>query len=200
MAVRAFAVSVVLMLASCSFTFTTSNSSTSTQIVTPSLPLQTPASGFTTYSNADPAFVISHPSGWREHRLVASDPGVSTAIVAFSTRLDGPSDYFTENVVVSRNVVPDGMTLDEYTAFSIANKPKTVTNFQLVLKQPAILSGLPAEALEYTGTASNRSLHWFTEWAVSGTSAYVISYMAEPDSYDRYLQDAKATIESFHLT
>ena len=149
--------------------------------------------GFEVFTSTSPAFTIAHPSGWN------TKTDVSGAIVAFVTPRSGSSDQFSENVNVLTETVPQGTTLEQYTAASLANADSVIQNFQKLSSSTTTLSGLPAQRMEYSGSVSGKSLQFLAEWAVSGTTAWVLTYSAEPPSYQQYLSDATATIQSFKL-
>jgi len=149
-------------------------------------------SGQVTYSHTSPAFRVDHPSSWTE----TSSAGV---LIAFTTPLSEQSDMFSENVNILQQSLPAGTTLQEYTNLSLANAGSIVTDFHVVSSRTTTLSSLPAQELEYTGSVGAKSLHFFAEWTVVGTSAYVLTYTAEPASYQRYLAEAVAIIHSFRL-
>jgi len=151
------------------------------------------SSGFATYTNPSPPFTISYPQGWRTNTTV------SGAIVAFLAPTTSTSDVFAENVNVLKQTVPSGTTLQQYTDASISSAGQVVQNFHQVSSTTSTLSGLPAQVVEYTGDLNGKSYHFFAEWAIDGTDAWVLTYSAEPDAYDQFLPDAKTTIESFHL-
>jgi hypothetical protein len=150
-------------------------------------------SGFVVYTSASPAFSIAHPAAW------TARTDVSTALVALVAPLDGSQDQFSENVNVLRQDVAAGTTLAQYTEASLGQAGSIIQGFAKLSSAPVTLSGLPAEAVEYTGSIQKRTYHWFAEWTVTGTAAYVVTYSAKSDSYDRFLPDARATIASFHL-
>jgi eukaryotic-like serine/threonine-protein kinase len=150
-------------------------------------------SGFVLYSSASPAFSIAHPAAWKART------DASTALVALVAPLDGSQDQFAENVNVLRQDVAAGTTLAQYTEASLRQAGSMIQGFVMRSAYPATLSGLPAEAVEYSGSVETKAYHWFAEWTVTGTAAYVVTYSAQPHSYERFLQDARATIESFHL-
>jgi serine/threonine-protein kinase len=144
------------------------------------------------YSNHSPDFTVDHPISWDE----ASFPG---ALVVFTTSSSEPSDAFAENVNVLQQSVPEGTTLQEYTTQSLAQADDIIEDFQVVSSHTTTLSTLPAQELEYTGIVGGRNLQFFAAWTISGTSAYVLTYTAEPASYQRYLTEAVAIIRSFSL-
>jgi hypothetical protein len=149
--------------------------------------------GFTTYANPSPAFTIAHPLTW------STRTPVSGAVVAFLAPRSDASDLFSENVNVLRQPVNSGMTLERYTSLSLSNAAQIIQNFNQVSLSTTILSGIPAQRLEYTGAVNGTSLHFFAEWIVTGTDAWVLTYTAEERAYQQYLPDAQTTIKSFHL-
>ena len=98
-----------------------------------------------------------------------------------------------------RQDVPAGTTLQQYTDASLAQGGSAMDDFTVVAKGSTTLSGLPATWVEYTATANGQHAHFYAEWAIDGTDAWVITYSADPGDYERLLGDAKATISSFKL-
>jgi hypothetical protein len=176
---------------------TVSCSSTTSSTTTPTTPTTEassgPPAGFTAFTNESPAFTIAYPATWK------TTTKVSGAVVAFLAPASSGSDTFSENVNVLHQTVATGTTLQQYTDRSIQSAGQVVGDFKQVSAGTTTLSGLPAERIEYTGTVSGASYHFFAEWAVTGTDAWVLTYTGQPAEFPTYLSDAQTTIASFQL-
>jgi hypothetical protein len=182
-----------IVAVSCSSTSSSTTATTQPATNPPSASSSVGPAGFTTFSNPSPAFTISYPKAWK------TNTQVSGAVVAFLAPQSSATDTFAENVNVLHQTVANGMTLQQYTDESIRGAGQIVGNFQQVSLSTTTLSGLPGEKIEYQGVVNSKSYRFFAEWTLSGTDAWVLTYSAEPESYDTYLPDARTTIESFKL-
>jgi hypothetical protein len=149
-------------------------------------------SGFIVYTSDSPAFSIAYPSDWTTN--FSSSQALFAVVAPVAS-----GDSFAENVNVLRQDVPAGTTLQQYTDSSLAQGASAVDNFTVVAKGATTLSGLPATWVEYTAAANGQHAHFYAEWAIHGTDAWVITYSADPGDYERLLGGAKATISSFKL-
>jgi eukaryotic-like serine/threonine-protein kinase len=199
MRAKRFRLTVVSFSAIVAVSCSSTNSSTTATTQPATNPPSAPASssggpaGFSTFSNPSPAFTISYPQAWK------TNTQVSGAVVAFLAPQSTTTDTFAENVNVLHQTVANGMTLKQYTDESIRGAGQIVGNFQQVSLSTTTLSGLPGEMIEYQGVVNGKSYRFFAEWTLSGTDAWVLTYSAEPESYDTYLPDARTAIESFKL-
>jgi hypothetical protein len=189
----AWVVVSAVIAASCSSSGSSSTPVTSAPVATSPPGASGAPAGFATFSNPSPPFTISYPTAWKTNTSVAG------AVVAFLAPASSAGDTFSENVNVLHQTVANGMTLQRYTDASIQSAGQVVDNFQQVGSSTTTLSGTPAEKIEYTGDVNGASYHFFAEWTVVGTDAWVLTYSAQPAEYDTYFQDAQTSIESFTL-
>jgi hypothetical protein len=191
--IRACAIVLAAAAASCGGTTSTPPPATFSTSSTPVVSASAVPEGFATYTNPSPPFTIVYPQAW------STSTTVSGAIVVFLAPTSEASDQFRENVNVLRQTVTSGMTLERYTTLSLANVGQVVQNFSQVNLSTTALSGMPAQRIEYTGDVNGKSYHFFAEWLVTGTDAWVLTYTAEEAAFPQFLPDAKTTIKSFHL-
>jgi hypothetical protein len=191
--IRVCAIVLIAAAASCGGTTSSLPPATSSTSSTPVASASAVPEGFATYANPSPPFTIVYPQAW------STSTTVSGAIVVFLAPTSDASDQFRENVNVLRQTVNSGMTLQRYTTLSIANAGQIVQNFNQVDLKSTALSGMPAQRIEYTGDVNGKSYHFFAEWIVTGTDAWVLTYTAEESAYQQFLPDAQTTIKSFHL-
>jgi len=149
-------------------------------------------SGFTVHTSDSPAFSIAYPPDWTTNS--------SSSQTLFAVVAPVPSgDTFAENVNVIRQTVPSGTTLQQYTEESLTQGGSVLDDFKVIHSGSTTLAGLPATWVEYTASSRGTDAHFYAEWTLHGTDAWVITYAADPDDYERVLGDAKATISSFEL-
>jgi hypothetical protein len=191
--IRACAIVMVAVAASCGGADSSPPPATFSTSSTPVASASGVPSGFATYTNPSPSFTITYPQAW------STSTTVSGAIVVFLAPATDASDLFRENVNVLRQTVTSGMTLQRYTTLSLANVGQVVQNFNQVNLNTTTLSGMAAQRIEYTGDVNGKSYHFFAEWIVTGTDAWVLTYTAEEIAFQQYLPDAQTTIKSFHL-
>jgi hypothetical protein len=191
--IRACAIVVVAAAASCGGNASSPPPASSSTSSPPTASASGVPAGFATYTNPSPAFTIVYPQEW------SASTTVSGAVVVFLAPASDASDQFRENVNVLRQTVNTGMTLERYTSLSLASVGQVVQNFNQLNLSTTTLSGMPAQRIEYTGDVNGKNYHFFAEWIVTGTDAWVLTYTAEENAYQQYLPDAQTTITSFQL-
>jgi hypothetical protein len=148
---------------------------------------------FASYSDSKYGFTIQYPKDW-EKQVGA----LGSAVVMLSPR-EGDSDEFRENVNVLVQMLPDKMTLDQYTELSLDQASKLITGFDLLDQGSTQLAGRPARRIHYRGEQGAFRLEWEQVWTVLGGQAFIVTYTADRDRYDTYLRTAEAMFASFRL-
>jgi hypothetical protein len=148
---------------------------------------------FGSYSDSKYGFTIQYPKDWE--RQVGA---LGSAVLILSPR-EGDSDNFRENVSVLVQMVPDKMTLDQYTELSLDQASKLITGFDLLDQGSTQLAGRPARRIHYRGEQGAFRLEWEQVWTVLGGQAFILTYTADRDRYGTYLRTAEAMFASFRL-
>jgi hypothetical protein len=137
-------------------------------------------------------FTISYPKTWQ----------IKSAgnIVAFTTSLENKEDTFAENVNISiQDLSTQPMTLDQYTALSKGQIAAAMGASSILSVKRIAIDGKPADEMIYKMNYQGKSLKVKGVWLIEDKKAYVITYTAEPNKFDKYLSDADKTIKSFKI-
>jgi eukaryotic-like serine/threonine-protein kinase len=91
-------------------------------------------------------------------------------------------------------------TLASYTQSTIAEIEKYDRGAKTIASSSVILAKRPAHLVVYTGTDENSlPIKNLEVWTIDRGKAYILTYRAEPEQYDRFLETIMATIDSFEL-
>ena len=97
--------------------------------------------------DADEAFTLLYPAAWE---VIEKETTPTVLFVALKTA-DG--DPFRENVGVTRQALADqATTVETYTDEFLILAPEMLDGFVLVSSESAMLAGLPAYCVVYTGS------------------------------------------------
>jgi serine/threonine-protein kinase len=158
-----------------------------------SQPSSASTAGFETYTDAKYDFTIGYPKEWDKQE------GAAGSAVAFLSPQESASDDFRENVNVLVQMLPDKVTLDQYTKLSLDQAPKLITGFDLLDEGSTTLAGSPAHHVHYRGEQGAFRLEWKQVWTVQNGRAFVLTYTAERERYGADLTIAGAMFATFRL-
>jgi hypothetical protein len=115
--------------------------------------------------------------------------GQSPTVVLFLT----PSQGFAPNVNVLIQNFPS--SIDEYV--SVTKKEFDAAGIKVVDER---LVSANEWTVEYTGTLSGRSLHWYARALKNGDKVYLTTATAMPEQWEQVSAKLKACVDSFALT
>lgn len=147
------------------------------------------------YRNADSGLEAQYPAGWK------AVEGLMGAAVFFASPLESKEDKFSENVniIVEDVSAHPGMTLGKYIERAKAKLAVFITEYSPKDSRDSILSGQPAKLIEYTGRQGVFNLHILQSVTLIDGKAYVVTFTAEEDNYERYLPAAKRIMDSLAI-
>jgi hypothetical protein len=155
------------------------------------------ADNFKTYKNSQYGITIQHPKDWKAQEI----GGIDGEVVKF---VHQPSQA---NVVISVKPVPgDFKSLQEYTEKSVANiknefldEKKQVKKYKIEKENGnALLAKREAFQVIYTGKdESNNSLKIMEVWNLKNKKAYIITYEAPSETYDKLNPIVEEMVDSF---
>jgi serine/threonine-protein kinase len=153
-----------------------------------------PAGEFVGYDAAGGGFGIEFPADWQVVEREASNT------ILFVSPAPADSTAFRENVGVTiQDLGTDFLTLEDYTGGFLSQAPDLVGNYHLIDSQGATLADQPAYRVVYTGEQMGLPLQWLQVWTLKDGRAYIVTYTAEPDQFDEFLDTAAYMISSFEL-
>lgn len=143
-----------------------------------------------TYTDKEKGYRIDYNADWEKEEVDIS--------IVFSSPKESEDDAFREAVnVVVQDLSSMSMTLEELTDHMedyLAKADATIER-----SGPDTLAGKSGHSIVVSGKRGELELKMMQIYAVANNKAYIISYTAEADKYDKYLEDAEKMIKSFEM-
>ncbi|MBE9045729.1 protein kinase [Pleurocapsales cyanobacterium LEGE 10410] len=146
------------------------------------------------YENSSQGFELNYPEVWSKQKR----DDFFTSGTVFLSPLENDSDKFKERVSVLVEDLSGSMSLAQYTAESIA-EIKRLSDPNVGEAQTVKLGDRPGQQVIYEGEEHGSSIQRMQTWSVEGDRAYIITYTAQPQSYNKYLPIVERMIESFKI-
>ena len=157
-------------------------------IINPTLFLMT----WLNYSDHNLKFSIKYPDTW------IKQPNQN--IMVFLSPKEGVMDMFQENVnVILQNLSRQPMTIEQYTEVT---KKHVVDNFgtsAIVSLKNVTIAELSGMELIYNMNYQGKKLKVKQCWVIRNNNAYLLTYTAEPEQYNKYENSAVEMIKSFNF-
>ena len=147
------------------------------------------------YENIERGFRVDYPTAWSKQNR---DDFFATGVVFFSP-LEDDTDKFKERVSVMVENLSEDTSLDEYTEQSLSEIEK-LSDPNVDEPQTIGLGENEGKQVVYDSEENSKPVQRMQAWSVEDNKAYVITYTAEPDTYDKYLPTVEKMIESFETT
>lgn len=144
------------------------------------------------YENED--FRVKYPEDW----LQRNRPDFFATGVIFITKPESESDKFSERVSILVENLPPDISLATYSAESIA-EIKRLSDPGVSKPQKTWLGNHEARTVTFHGEENGVAIRSQQTWSIKNSQAYVITYTAEPNSYDAYLPAVNKIIDSFEI-
>lgn len=153
---------------------------------------------FLPYINSTYGIKLQYPSGWdKEENGTRQD--TETSVVTFYP----PATNSNASLDISIDDISDekGIALAQYASGGINDLKQSLKNFKLVgLTTNNVLSGLPAYKSIYTYADQNTIFKDMEIGAIKGDKAYILTYEAGINEYEKYLPIIQELINSFQIT
>ena len=144
-------------------------------------------SKFVTYDNPTFGVRIQYPSDWGRLDLSFMQ---GSADIDFYPLAD---TSLAKNVKIQVDNLPSSnMTLEEYT-----NSQINPFEEKLLESNTTTLAGMPGYEIVFT---SLQGLKTMQVWTIKNDKAYIITYVAQEEDYEKELQVAQKMIDSFEIT
>lgn len=148
------------------------------------------SNAFLVYSNSTYGIRISYPRSWRKYEEADG--------VIFRDDDQWYGGFVPAVVVGSEHAY--GLSLNEYTAESIAGFREDLDSFMIIeAAQRSSLSGVDATKLAFSFTMNDTLMKTMAIWTVSNGEAFLILYVSPAISYSRNLNDVEFMIASFQI-
>lgn len=146
------------------------------------------------YENSNYGVKIQYPESWVRQDL---QNVLTKELVTFLSPEQTDTDKFQEKLTISVEDVPS--TLDESKNSFIQEIRKNVPNVKILNADETTLANKRANQLVFTGKDGERNFKNLQVWTLSNDKAYIITYTATIEDYDKFLPAAKQMIKSFKI-
>jgi len=159
---------------------------------------QQTTTNFLPYANSTYGIKLQYPSSWDKEEN-GTRQGTETDVVTFSP--SAINSNASLDMTIDDISDEKGIALAQYASGSISDLKQSVKNFKLVgLNTNSVLAGLPAYKSIYTYVGENTIFKDMEIGAIKGDKAYILTYEAGMNEYDKYLPIIQELINSFQLT
>ncbi|MGB7956627.1 MAG: PsbP-related protein [Candidatus Nitrosopolaris sp.] len=152
-----------------------------------------------TYKNSTYGIKIQYPSSWDEEQN-GTKQDTETDIITFYP----PAVNSNASLDVTMDDISDekGVSLSQYASDDIGDLKQSLKDFKLISSdiKNIILSGLPAYKSIYTYSDESTIFKDMEIGTIKGDKAYILTYEAGANEYDRYLPTVNGLINSFQIT
>ena len=171
------------------------------------IPVGAMSNNFTTYTNPAYTFSLLYPSEWINEEI---NPGVNlTFLISFNP----PPTEFGESILVymaGKNLTDKNASLKDFAEAEInflnsppsATSPTVDTSARTILEsEPDYIAGnSPAHKVVYSEKISGTISKIMEIYAVNGDMGYILSFVADATTYDKYLPTFQKMADSVKLT
>ncbi|MFH1284117.1 MAG: PsbP-related protein [Candidatus Peregrinibacteria bacterium] len=147
--------------------------------------------GFELYENSTYNIETQYPSDWNLQEDIYG------TVVSFLSPLADETDLFQDNLNVSiQDLGDEEISIDDFTNLSVEEIKKAYTD--IVLEQnKTMLDGNDAYEVSYTFEQSSFKLKALQVYAIKNQTVYIITFVAETDSYTQFEENVRKMIDSF---
>jgi serine/threonine-protein kinase len=148
------------------------------------------------YKDDNNKFSISYPETW--------DKNINNGMVVFFTKKENQEDLFRDNInIIVQNLSNQPLTLEEYTNLTKQQVINEVGASAIQSTNDVILAGQKAKEMIYiipkNPLRNQLDLKIRQVWFIQNNKAYLLTYTAEKDKYEKYLQEVLKIDASFKL-
>ena len=164
------------------------------QAAQPTAPQQQtqPAGAWRNFSSNE--FEVQYPGDWTLN--ANSQYNAAFELYAPSTANDG----FAENInLIRQSLQGQSLPLQDYASLSLGQIEKAVANSNVLASGIYNNAGTDYFEIVYTGGLGNMQLKWKQHFFVQDTTAWVLTYSAQQNSFDQFNTQATAIMGSFRL-
>jgi serine/threonine-protein kinase len=148
--------------------------------------------GYLTYTNTTEGLRIMYPPDWEKMEAYMN------TVVLFRSPPEDDSDIFQENLnIVTGETEP--MDIGDFTDANIDEIEQSFPGVEILERGSATLAGNPAKKVLFGLVQGQYDLRLLQLYTIKGSTAYVITYTAEKDTYDEYLETAQTMINTFEI-
>jgi len=150
------------------------------------------AAGYKLFEDKVHGTTIQYPEDWTlKEGLVG--------IAAFLAPLEDANDTFAENInFIIEDLGGQSVTAADYVEFTKQQlgTGELIQDFELV-EEGVDPEGADAAYLAYSGTSGGQELAWMQTVEIIDGKAYIVTFTATPDSFDKYIDQAGEIADSW---
>ena len=148
------------------------------------------------YKDFAAGITLYYPADWKSEK----NPNGNGMVFLAKAGADG----FQDNVGFTKQDLSafPPVTLDQYTGIITDDTTKRLKNATILSTEKTTLAGQEAGVLTYTAEypdKSDKPLKIRNTYVLKDKNAYILTYTATEDTFDMYLEDAKAIEASFEF-
>jgi eukaryotic-like serine/threonine-protein kinase len=153
---------------------------------------------FAVYENSISGIKLQYPSNWDKEENGTRQDTQTDVVTFFPPAINSNASL---DISIDDISAEKGMGLSQYANNSISDFKQSVKSFKLVaMTTNNPLSGLPAYKSIYTYADQNTIFKGMEIGAIKGDKAYILTYEARLNEYDKYLPTIQQVINSFQIT
>ncbi len=158
-------------------------------------PLAPAETDYAQYDSTENGFKINYPKKWEA--TYNEEPNVTL----FTSPLEGSKDSFKESVNISLVYLGDEkVSLDKFTSDQIDELVRRVNRMELVDAKKVAFGGVAGNDMVYVGEVDGDFMQIRQVWGIDeGNYAYILTYAAQKDSFNRYANTVEQMIKSFAI-
>jgi len=138
---------------------------------------------------------LSYPGMWE----FSDSPGYGL-IYLFLSKQEGPEDLFRENVNITKEDISQyDIGLPEYVEAATGQIVQALDDVKIVSSKTMKNKNWDYQEVCYTGIQGDFKLKGLQYYVVTKDLAYVLTYTAEVEKFDKYLETAKKIMDSLEI-
>lgn len=134
-------------------------------------------------------FSINYPDMWQKN--------IKGSTLTFLSSKENDKDGFNENVnIIVQDLSKQPINIEEYTALTKKQVVSAFGESAIISLKNIKLGNFSAKEMVYNMNYKGRNLKIKQDWVVKGNTAYLLTYTAEPQEYDHFLETASKIMDS----
>ncbi|MEO0840281.1 MAG: protein kinase [Cyanobacteria bacterium J06643_5] len=151
---------------------------------------------FSNYQQSSLGITIKYPPDWQRQDI---DNFITKEVVAFLPPQSSDKDNFREKVILS--IEDYSGSLEQSRNDFTKEINQTVTAAEIIKTNSTTLAFKPAYQIIYTwqDEENNLDLKNLQIWTLQGNKAYILTYTAQKDNYDKFMPIVEKMIKTFEI-
>lgn len=143
------------------------------------------------YENSDYGLELEYPKNWS----IQEEGDFLKPGIVFLSPPENDTDDFQEKVTVAIENLPQPLSLKEYTEQVI----KQIEDSNEIIEQPKVTTFANKEGRQIIYQEKDGNKKRMEVWMLKNQKAYIATYTAETDKFNKFLKQADKTIQSITI-